>query len=181
VDSIEARLKKLMLAGLAGNAAAHRRLLEAAALRLRAYFARRLDGDANVEDLVQETLIAVHQKRESYDRRLPFTAWLHAIARYKLIDHFRRRGVRSHVPLDQAGEIVASDDLDSRLAAADVERLLEELPERHRQSIMLTRVEGYSVAEAASMTGQSPAGVKVSVHRGIRRLMARVRGGDDKD
>ena len=166
-----------MLAGLSGSAAAYRRLLEAAATRLRAYFARRLGGDCpDVEDLVQETLIAIHQRRESYDRSLPFTAWLHAIARYKLIDHLRRRGVRKLVSLEDAEEVAASDEGEALLASVDVERLLKELPEKYQLSIRMTRIEGRSVAETAAVTGQSPSGVKIGVHRGIKRLMARVRG-----
>jgi RNA polymerase sigma-70 factor, ECF subfamily len=176
VESVETRLKILMLAGLAGNAAAHRRLLEASAQRLRSYFGRRLGADAaEVEDLVQDTLVAIHSRRESYDPALPFTSWLHAIARYKLIDHLRQNKVRKQVPLDAEDEIAAPDDLEACLAAADVERLLAELPEKHRRSIRLTHIEGHSVAEAAAMTGRSESAVKVSVHRGIRRLMARVR------
>ena len=174
---MEARLKALMLAGLAGNAEAYALLLEAAASRLNGYFARRLGSDcADLEDLVQETVIAIHDRRASYDRALPFTAWLHSIARYKLIDHLRRRGVRKHVPLDDAGVLAAADETDAALASIDIGRLLEALPEKHRVSIMLTRIEGRSVAETAELTGQSPSGVKINVHRGIKRLIARVRG-----
>lgn len=180
MESLEARLKLLMLAALAGNAAAYEQLLEASAQRLRSYFALRLGGSsADVEDLVQETLVAIHRRRESYDRRLPFTAWLHAIARCKLIDHLRGRGIRKQVALDDIEELAAEDRLDACLAAADVERLLGELPKKQRRSIELTRLEGHSVAEAAAMSNQSPSGVKVGVHRGIKRLMARVRATDD--
>src|SRR3546814_801138 len=171
-----------MVAGLAGNAEAYHQLLEAVAQRLRVYCTRRAGADcADLEWLVQETLIAIHRKRASYDRTLPFTAWLHAIARYKLIDHLRQHGVRKHVPLETAGEIAAADDFEACLAAADVEKLLQALPEQRRLSIRLTRIEGYSSAEVAAMTGRSPSAVKISVHRGIKRLMARVKGSHDDD
>src|SRR3546814_17944606 len=104
-----------MVAGLAGNAEAYHQLLEAVAQRLRVYFTRRAGADcADLEDLVQETLIAIHRKRASYDRTLPFTAWLHAIARYKLIDHLRQPGVRQHVPLATAGGNAAADRSEGR-------------------------------------------------------------------
>jgi RNA polymerase sigma-70 factor (ECF subfamily) len=178
VLSVEAKLKVLMIAGLAGNATAYERLLEAAGGHLRSYYARRLGADsADLEDLVQETLIAIHQKRESYDRKLPFTAWLHAIARYKLIDHLRSRGVRKQIALEDIGEIAAANEFDACLAAADVENLLAGLPAKQRQAIRLTHIEGRSVAEAAATTGQSLSGIKTNVHRGLRRLIARVNGG----
>jgi RNA polymerase sigma-70 factor (ECF subfamily) len=177
VAFVESRLKLLMVAGLAGSPTAYRQLLEASARRLRRYFARRVGADcADLEDLVQETLIAIHRRRTSYDQSLPYTAWLHAIARYKLIDHLRRRGVGNAVPLDEAEAIAAADDSAACLAAIDVERLLAELPEKHRFSIRLTRLDGYSSLEAADLTGRTASAVKIDVHRGMKRLMAKVNG-----
>lgn len=182
-DRIEMQLKLLMLAGLSGDAEAHRQLLTAAALRLKNYFGRRIGSDAaDVEDLVQETLIAIHQRRESFNPALPFTAWLHAIAKYKLVDHYRRTGARRHLPIDDIGELSAQDDFEPALAAVDIEQMLAGLPEKHRRAIHLTRVEGYSVKEASQMTGQSPSAIKIGVHRGLKKLMVQVRGdNDDRD
>ena len=118
--------------------------------------------------------MAIHQRRASYDPALPFTAWLHAIAYYKLVDHYRRSGIRTHVPLDEADELIAADTLGPAIAAADVEKLLADLPQKQREAIRLTRIAGYSVAEAAGLTGQSASGIKVSVHRGVKRLTSKV-------
>lgn len=175
MDSVEVQLKVLMLAASSGDRKAYEQLLASSAVRLRSYFGRRLGRDAaDVEDLVQETLMAIHQRRASYDPSLPFTAWLHAIAYYKLVDHYRRTGVRAHVPLDEAEELIAADTLGPAIAAADVDRLLADLPPKQREAIQLTRIEGYSVSEAAGLTGQSDSGIKVSVHRGVKRLMSKV-------
>ena len=180
VDSVEVQLKVLMLAGLGGDAQAHELLLRAVAVRLRFYFARRIGRDSpDVEDLVQETLIAIHRRRESFDPALPFTSWMHAIARYKLIDHYRRIGRRGHLPLDEIDEPAASDVIGPALAAADVDKLLAGLSEKHQAAIRLTRLEGFSVDEASRMTGQSPSAIKIGVHRGLKRLAERVRGVDD--
>ena len=78
----EAALKGLLLKGLAGDEAAHRAFLTEAAALLRAFFRSRLRGrNEDAEDLVQETLVALHTRRESYDPSYPLTAWLYAIAR----------------------------------------------------------------------------------------------------
>ena len=176
-DWVEMQLKVLMLAGLAGDAKAHQQLLVAAAARLRSYFGRRLGADASdLEDLVQDTLIAIHERRESYNPALPFTAWLHAIAKYKLVDHYRRAGVRRHVGLDDIEELTTSDGFEPVLASLDIEQLLAELPSKHRQAIRLTRIEGFSVEEASQRTDQSPSTIKIGVHRGLKKLVARVRG-----
>jgi len=166
-----------MIAGTAGDAGAYRVLLQLSANRLRAYFRRRLAGrDADVEDLVQETLLAVHNKRASYSPSLPFTAWLHAIARYKLIDFLRREGRQAAVPLDDAPEPIVDDDSDAILAGVDVGRLLAGLSPKQAAAIRLTRIEGLSVSEAAERSGQSEPSIKVNVHRGLERLMAKVSG-----
>ncbi|MFN3522938.1 MAG: sigma-70 family RNA polymerase sigma factor [Phenylobacterium sp.] len=180
MTAVEDRLKSLMLRGLDGDAAAQRDLLSELAGLLRRYYGRRLgDGAADLEDLVQETLIAVHTRRASYDRAQPFTAWAYAVARYKLIDHYRRRRVRASAPLEDADALFAPDESEAATASRDVERLLSALPPKQREAIRLTRLQGLSVAEAAEVSGQSESAVKVGVHRGLKTLMARLRGRDD--
>src|SRR5579863_8848933 len=105
----EPRLKSLMLRGLDGDASAYRELLGEVGDLLRAYFDRRLQGDAaNADDLVQEVLIALHTRRATYNRSKPFTAWLYAVARYKLVDHLRRRRLRAVIPIDDVEDLFAA-------------------------------------------------------------------------
>jgi RNA polymerase sigma-70 factor, ECF subfamily len=172
VDLAETRLKALMLASLDGDAAAYRGLLAALAPHLRAYYARRLAQAADAEDLVQETLIAIHTRRATYDASLPFTAWLHAIARYKLIDHYRRAKVRRALPLEEADSVTAEENHEAAEAARDVERLLAALPEGRRALIRQVKIEGLSTAEAAARSGMSESAVKVAIHRGLKKLSA---------
>lgn len=177
VDMTEADLKLLMVAGMAGDGRAQSALLSSCAVRLRAYFARRLAGrDHDVEDLVQDTLIAIHTRRESYDPALPLTAWLYGMARYKLIDHFRRNGIRATVPIDDVPEAAIEDDGDTVLARIDVDRLLATLPAKQAAAIRLTRIDGLAVTEAAGRSGQSETSIKVGVHRGLKKLSVAIKG-----
>jgi RNA polymerase sigma-70 factor (ECF subfamily) len=174
VRTTEQQLRGLMVSGLDGDAAAHAALLRAITPLLLGFYGRRLrEGDGEVEDLVQETLIALHTRRASYDRDRPFTAWLFAIARYKLIDHLRR--TRRAVPIDEL-DLAAEGFEEASLARLDVARLLDALPAKQAGAIRDTRLNGLSVAEAATRAGIGESDVKVSVHRGLRALMARVRG-----
>src|SRR5689334_3427420 len=102
VDETEIRLSALMRRCLAGDQRAYGVFLSAVARHMLAYFKRRLGSDfvADAEDLVQETLLALHTRRATYDTARPVTAWLHGIARYKLIDFLRRRSSASTIPLD---------------------------------------------------------------------------------
>ncbi len=176
MKATEGRLRFLMLQGLNGDAVAHRQLLAELAGHLRGFYARRLGGDSSdAEDLVQETLIAVHTRRESYDPSKPFTAWAFAMARYKMIDHFRRRRMWAAVPIEGIEGLFATDDSEGVTATLDLERLMAGLPAKQREVLRSVKIEGLSVAEAAQRSGLSSANVKVSIHRGIKKLMSRVR------
>ena len=169
------QLRALMLAGLDGDGASHAALLEFAASLLRAFYRRRIADADDIEDLVQETLIAVHERRASYDRRRPFSPWLFAIARYKMIDHIRRRSRLQ--PIDDVDDLLVAADFEApSLARTDLARLLDGLPAKQAAAIRNTRIEGLSVAEAAARAGIGESDVKVSVHRGLRALAARVKG-----
>jgi RNA polymerase sigma-70 factor (ECF subfamily) len=179
---LELRLKTLMLRAQHGDSAAWRALLIQLQRRLSAYFARRLSGDlvSEVDDLVQETLIAMHTRRITYDPSQPFTAWTHAIARYKLIDFWRRRGRRVHVPLDDVAADLWTDNREAHEAAADLDRLLATLPERQRGLIRDVKIEGLSLAEAGVRRGMSEGAAKVSLHRALKALTMKVSGRGDK-
>ena len=173
----EIELKALMLASLDGDAASHRALLERLSRRLRAYYKGKLAGigrDATeAEDLVQEAVLAIHIKRHTYDPAEPLTPWVHAIARYKLIDFLRRsRASISDVPIDEADTIMAHDDNVSAESTYDVRRLMERLPKSMRCSIEAVKLEGQSIAEAAERCGISESGVKMNIHRGLKALAA---------
>lgn len=175
LDDLDAPLKALMLKGLGGDAAAHAELLSRMAGLLRRFFARKIgSGDADLEDLVQETLLAIHLKRETWDRAQSFSGWAYAIARYRMIDLYRRRRIRRSEPIESAEALFGEDDPDAA-AGADVERLLAELPERQRMVLKAVKLDELSTAEAAARTGMSESAVKVSVHRSLKTLMRRVR------
>lgn len=176
----EQRLHGLIVAAQAGDARAYAEFLREVAGWLRAFFRRRLvHWPDDVEDLVQETLLAVHNKRHTYQPRQPVTAWTHAIARYKLVDLWRSRGVREglHDVFDEnEEEFAAADEAGAHEARRDLRRLLAELPDKQRLPIEYVKIEGLSVDQAARLTGLSVSAVKVGVHRGLKVLAARVRG-----
>jgi len=176
VTDTESGLKDLMLRGLAGDGNAHAQLLGALGGYLRAYFARRLGpGSAETEDLVQETLLAIHLKRDTYDPRQPFTPWAYAIGRYKLLDHYRRRGVRRAVPLEDAGVLIAGETAEEGATRRDLAQLLGALPPRQRALIADVKLTGYSIEEAARRQGVTPGAAKVAIHRALQRLARKVR------
>lgn len=180
-DAFEAALKPLWLRAQAGDDAAYREALARIAARLRRFFGRRLQSlPDEVEDLVQETLLALHLQRGTCDPAVPVSAWVHAIARHKLVDLFRRRGRREalHEPLDDLDEgahpLAAPAD-DSAPARRDLGVLLGRLPVAQQRAIALTKIEGLSLIEASQRTGVSVTALKVQVHRGLKKLAQLVR------
>jgi RNA polymerase sigma-70 factor (ECF subfamily) len=173
----EAQYRDWMLAALAGDRDSYRLLLAALTRHLRAYFARRLDSAA-AEDAVQETLIALHARRATYDPALPLTAWVHGIARYKLIDEFRRLKRRPTMALDDAADVFAADESEPAAARRDVAKLLARLPADRRKLVEDVKLKGVSIAEAAAATGLSESAVKVQLHRAVKSLGDDLGGGD---
>lgn len=174
----ETVLHDLFVRGLAGDAAAYRAFLQKLSAHLRAFLARRLFGwPDEVEDLVQECLLAMHNQRHTYQSDQPLTAWVHAIARYKMIDLLRAKATREalHVPLEDDLAVFAESATESSDARRDVAGLLQTLPDRHRLPIVHVKLEGLTVAETARLTGMSESAVKVGIHRGLKALALKIK------
>jgi RNA polymerase sigma-70 factor (ECF subfamily) len=171
----ERELQALMVEGLEGDAVAYKALLSKLSGYLRAYFRGRLArmgrGTAEAEDLVQESLIGIHTRRHTYDPSQPFTPWAYAIARYKLLDHLRRTKVSiKNLPIEEAEDLLAHDDLSEAESAFDLQTLLDRISPKMRQAIQYVKLDGLSVSEAAARSGMSESAIKVSVHRGMKTL-----------
>ncbi len=168
----------LMAAAQGGDANAYRTLLGELASWLRRYYARRLPPSMT-EDAVQDVLLAIHEKRHTYDPARPFGPWLAAIARYKWIDRVRSLKAQASEPLDETMGL--PDHEDAVIAGSTFKRLLAELKPPQAEAIRLVKLEGYSVEEASRATGQSTSLVKVNVHRGLKRLASIIRATHDAD
>ena len=159
-----------------GDDEAYRRLLGKVAVWLRVVVRRGLvsagRGPAESEDIVQETLLAMHLKRDSWDEQRPIEPWLRAIARHKLADHLRRRGFHDHVDIDDwSNALEVSVEVEAP-AAIDSRRLLESLPERQRVIVQRISLEGRSAADVGSQLGMSEGAVRVALHRALKALAA---------
>lgn len=159
----------LMVASQGGNGGAYRRLLGEISIWLERYFARRLPH-GEVDDALQETLMAVHRRRHTYDPRQPLAPWLAAIAKRKWIDQLRALERRATEELPEA--LSVADHEAAVTSASVLTSLIGMLPSAQAQVILLVKLQGYTIAEASSATGQSVAAVKVNLHRGLARLTA---------
>ena len=172
----EAEWSHWMAAAQRGDANAYRLVLGEAAAWLRRFFLRRLPPSM-IDDAVQDTLLAVHEKRHTFDPSQGFGPWLAAIARHKWIDRLRAENRVDMVPIED--DLAISDHEDQITTAHALERLLGMLKPAQAEVIRLVKLQGLSIGEAARRTGQSAALVKVNIHRGLGRMNDMViRGGD---
>lgn len=167
------QLNGLFLKGVEGDPTAYREFLVQLRVLLRAYVSRQVLrmrlAEADIEDIVQEALIAVNAKRHTYDGATPVVAWAVAITRYKLIDCLRTAHRLEDIQVFLALDPVVHEE-DRADAHITVRRILALLPDRFRIPIELMKIEGLSASEVARRTGTSEVSVRVSVHRGLARL-----------
>ena len=168
------QLDALLACARAGDEAAYRRFLTEAAARLRGFAERRIGREAEVEDIVQQCLIALHDKRHTLDPGRPVGPWMYAIARHKLADWLRQR--RRRAASVQLEELAVAPESH---VARDVGALLGHLPDAQAEAIRLTHLEGLTMRDASARTGASVSALKLRVHRGMARLRRLVDEGQE--
>lgn len=171
MNADEQTLARLMRDTQRGDRAAYRALLGLIGPLLGRMFRRRV-AESALDDLVQETLMALHRKRDTWDPARPFLPWLCAIARYRWVDYLRRHYAAAEQQLDDNHGM--EDHEVAIIARFGCDQLLAHLPQPQAAAIRVTRIEGLSTAEAAARLGQSESLIKVNVHRGLKRLAALV-------
>jgi len=184
-DFFPIRVKKLtalFVEAQQGNLESYHLLLKKVMEMLEKYYGRLLAkigsvGSLQSADLVQETLLATHQKRGTFDPRSPFGPWLFAIARYKFVD-FVRKNLRERVAFDWdalESSLLADTKTEEFDVHEDLESVLGMLPEKQSRLLRLLKLEGKSVKEVSESTGMSETALKVTVHRAIKALKTRMR------
>ena len=177
---------RLMVAAQAGDRAAYEQLLRSVTPFIRALARRHCRNPADLEELVQDSLLTLHRVRHTYDPRRPFSPWLAAIASRRSIDGLRRRlrQTRHEVADSTAQETFvesqANNDLEQLRAAEEVRDLVRLLPARQREALEAVKLKEMSLAEASVATGQSIGALKVNTHRAIKALRALFQGREER-
>jgi RNA polymerase sigma factor (sigma-70 family) len=180
----------LMARYVNGDAGAFRELHARVAPRLIGYLARMCGDRATAEDLAQLTFLKVHRSRSAYVIGADPVPWVFAIAHRTFLDEARRRQ-RSRVKVARTDGAVpeVAADLDGSASGEgapapdpDLVRAamaaLDRLPPAQREALVLTKLSGKSVAEAAAITGATPGAVKLRAHRGYVALRKALAGSE---
>jgi RNA polymerase sigma-70 factor, ECF subfamily len=170
----ETELAGLLRAAIAGDERAYTEFLRRAACLVRGFARRKVvQGGIDPEDIVQETLLAIHMKRHTWRDDAPVTPWLYAIARYKLIDAFRRRRRRVEIEIGEITETFAEPQSET-VSERDIGRVLETLAPGQRSVVAAVSVDGLSISETAKSLGMTETAVRVALHRGLTAIAQRV-------
>ncbi len=168
--SEDTELAGLMRAALVGDERAYAEFLRRAACLVRAFARIKIvHGGIDPEDIVQETLLAIHVKRHTWRDDGSVLPWLFAIARYKLIDAFRRRGRRPEIEIDEVAETLAAPETET-VNVREIERALAILAPGQRSVVAAISIDGHSIGETARNLGMSESAVRVALHRGLTAI-----------
>jgi RNA polymerase sigma-70 factor (ECF subfamily) len=164
----------LMVAAQAGDAKAYRRLLGEVAPVIKRFLKSRLFSPDQIEDVAQEILLAVHDSRHTYRPEQPFRNWMFGIARHKRLDYFRKQMRLNANEISDETFVTffrdTANNPEEALSGKDLQSVLEKLPDRQKDILVMTKVEGRSMAETAAKLGMTETAVKVAAHRGYKRL-----------
>lgn len=155
-----------------GDGAAFARFLTAVTPTLRAVIRRRgeaLPPDQH-EDVLQEVLLAIHLKRQTWRRGEPVRPWLYAMARYKVVDAFRRRGAAVNLPIEDFADLLPEENGAVPLAKRDAEVMLAQIDNRSAQLVRAVALDGKSAEEAGETMGLDGGAARVALHRAMKRL-----------
>lgn len=160
----------LMRAANSGDTAAYHELLHRLVPFIRKVVARSSARPCAVdpEDVVQETLLAVHAYRHTWDEKRPVLPWVKAIARNKIMDALRRNRVSS-VPIEDLADTLAIEPA-AECHAMDANRVLAHLKGRKRGIVAAISLEDASIRQVAHRFGMSEGAVRVAFHRSLRVL-----------
>jgi RNA polymerase sigma-70 factor (ECF subfamily) len=158
----------------AGDGVAFGRFLTAVTPTLRAVIRARgaaLPRDQH-EDILQEVLLAIHLKRTTWREGSPVRPWLYAVARYKVVDAFRRRGTAVHLPIDDFEDILPEEAAPVPMAARDAETMLGQIDARSAALVRAVALDGQSAEAAGEGLGLTAGAARVALHRAMKRLSA---------
>ena len=127
-------------------------------------------GPEACEDIVQEVLLTVHLKRQTWREDSPFRPWLYAVTRHKVIDAFRSRGKRMDLPVDDYAEVLAAPEGPDPFESQDMERVIDQLDPRAAEIVRAIGIEGVSASDVGARMGMTEGAVRVALHRALKAV-----------
>jgi RNA polymerase sigma-70 factor (ECF subfamily) len=138
---------------------------------LKQFILKRVRNEHDAEDILQDVFCKIHNSIHKLKDKDKLQAWVYQITRHTIIDYYRSRKVMAEpteIPEDLVNEPIPST-LNEDIAAC-LKPMMDDLPEKYRESIILTEVAGLTQKEMAEKLGLSLSGAKSRVQRGREKL-----------
>lgn len=178
MDAEETQWAMWMIAAHAGDRTAYHRLLTALVPVLRAIarhcLVRHGQDETDLDDIVQECLLALHLKRNLWDPSRPLVPWVRALVSNKCVDHLRRRGRHRLLPIEDFENVLPAPSPELIRDEPELQRLLAPLKGRSHDVLTAVAVQGLTLQAAAARLGISEGHARVALHRGLKQLSALV-------
>lgn len=145
------------------------------ASRLGRFILVRVQDEHDAEDILQDIFCKIHNNIANLKDEDKLEDWIYQITRNTIIDYYRHRAKAMAPSLDtpeDATDVATTADT-GREVVRDLKALramIDDLPEKYRQAIILTEYEGLTQKEAAEKLGLSLTGAKSRVQRARKRL-----------
>jgi RNA polymerase sigma-70 factor (ECF subfamily) len=171
------RRMRLMVSLQNGDPEACRELLDDLGPAIMSFLRRRIADANEVEDVYQETFMALYQARHTYEPSRPLEPWLFAIARNVAADYTRRYWKRSswQEVTKTFPDVAAESEMGS---GSRLEKALQRLPKSQREAFTMLKLDGLTINEAAQRAGTNAGALKVRAHRAYQALKKIIGGSD---
>ena len=151
---------------------------------LRAFIAKRVSDEAEIDDILQEVFLRIHRGLDELKDPRRIVSWIYQITRHAIIDHYRASGRRLEMPVGLGADmelihtmaatpVIAeskdSGEYRSELAGC-LRPMIDQLNNEYREALLLVELEGLTQHAAAQRIGLSLSGMKSRVQRGRRQL-----------
>ena len=172
-QKVEEKLKELFILSMNGSSVAYESFLTLASAIIKKYLTfmgGKYEAQETIEDLLQEILISIHQKKHTFQLDRPVLPWIYAITRYRFIDFYRLKK-RAPKTVELPDDLSAKENAEPFI---NIEEILSMLSTKQRDMIYLVKVEGSSYSEAAATLQISVPSLKVGIHRAIKSIKDRI-------
>jgi RNA polymerase sigma-70 factor (ECF subfamily) len=137
---------------------------------LRGFIRSRVRNDFDADDILQDVFQKIHDNLNQLEDGTRLQAWLYRIARNAIIDYYRSKSRIPSVSIEDTGDHIVTQEEDSdnlnKTVASWLKDMIADLPEKYREAIVLTEIEGLTQKELAERLGISVSGAKSRVQRG---------------
>jgi RNA polymerase sigma-70 factor, ECF subfamily len=169
MDLQEKNIKELLISSQAGDKESYGEFLAMALIIIRKMTSKKIFNPGDREDVTQDALLGLHKSLNTYDSSRSCLSWIKAITHYKIVDYIRKVSkIQENEQITDEGDVTifgapANDYLETM-------EIFSEIPDSLKGPIILTKIKGYSTAEAAEMLQIKESALRTRVSRGIKLL-----------